>query len=242
MPHLAPRANPFLTVPNVACGSDNMRHNYGTRMAPLAEKPRPGRPKKPGAGLPHTARPAVDPRRPHHVTVRMRRGAWNLRSQRCFRPIVRALRAVRREREGFRVVHFSVQGNHMHLVTEASDRRSMTNGMRALLIRIAKRLNRVMGKTGRLYADRFHERILRSRNDTLNVVRYVLGNHARHLAQVGKAHLAAVIDPFSSADASLDHPREGPPWSRAESRLLSLAVVRPRHGTHAASHGPPPIS
>lgn len=126
----------------------------------------------------------------------MRQGVWNLRSQRCFGPIGAALRAVRR-RVGFRVVHFSVQGNHMHLVTEADDRRAMTQGLRGLLIRIAKRLNRVMRSRGRVFADRFHERVLRTPTETRNVLRYVLGNHARHMAQVGKIGFAC--DPFSSA-------------------------------------------
>jgi len=156
----------------------------------------------------------------------MRRGVWNLRSQRCFGPIADALRAVRREREGFRVVHFSVQGNHLHLVAEADDRPAMTSGMRALLIRIAKRLNRVMGKSGRLYADRFHERALTSARQVRNVVRYVLGNHAKHMAQVGKAHLAADVDRFSSANLALDDARTGPPWSRAESWLLRIGWLR----------------
>jgi hypothetical protein len=38
----------------------------------------------------------------------------NLRSQRCFTPIRRALGEVAK-REGVRVVHFSVQHNHVHL-------------------------------------------------------------------------------------------------------------------------------
>jgi len=190
------------------------------------ERRKRGRPKLKGAGLPHTRRPAVDPRRPHHVTIRMRRGVWNLRSQRCFRPITEALRAVRKAGQGFRVVHFSVQGNHMHLVTEADDRRAMTRGMRALLIRVAKQLNRVMGAEGRVFADRFHERVLGTAREVRNVVRYVLGNHAHHLAQVGKAHLAAEVDDFSSANPSLDSPKVGPPWSRPESWLLRVGWRR----------------
>ncbi len=158
-------------------------------------RPRRGRPPKKGAGLPHTRRPEVDPSRPHHVTVRVRRHVWNLRSQRCFGPVRRALEAVR-ARAGFRVVHFSVQGDHVHLVTEADDRRAMTNGMRALLIRVAKQLNRLMGTRGRLFADRFHERVLRTPTETRNVIRYVLGNRARH---TGRS--AAVADRFSSAVA-----------------------------------------
>ena len=164
---------------------------FSRQQLASAPRPRRGRPKKPGAGLPHLRRPDVDARHPHHITVRMRRHVWNLRSQRCFRPISAALRAVR-ERDGFRVVHFTVQGNHLHLVVEANDRAAMSNGMRALLIRVAKHLNGLMGTRGRLYADRFHERILKSPSEVRNAVRYVLGNHTRHFGGVA-------VDRFSSA-------------------------------------------
>jgi len=125
----------------------------------------------------------------------MRRGVWNLRAQRCFRPIAQALSKVR-GREGFRVVHFSVQGNHLHLVVEASDRPSMTQGLRALLIRVAKRLNEVMGTHGGVYADRFHERVLRTPSEVRNAVRYVLRNHEHHYAAT------PAPDRFSSAVAT----------------------------------------
>jgi len=94
----------------------------------------------------------------------------------------------------------------------------MTNGMRALLIRIAKRLNGVMGSRGRLYADRFHERVLRSPTEVKNVVRYVLQNQQKHYAD----RRPGPIDPFSSANESLDHPTGGPPWALPESWLLRV--------------------
>jgi REP element-mobilizing transposase RayT len=93
------------------------------------------------------------------------------------------------------VVHFSVQGNHVHLVVEADDRRAMTQGMRALLIRVAKRLNDLMGTSGRVYADRFHERVLRTSREVRNVVRYVLRNHEHHYGATPEP------DRFSSAVA-----------------------------------------
>jgi REP element-mobilizing transposase RayT len=154
----------------------------------------------------------------------MRRGVWNLRSQRCFGPISEALRKLQR-REGFRVVHFSVQGNHLHLVTEADDRAAMSNGMRALLIRIARKLNRLMGTRGRLYADRFHERALTSSRAVFNVVRYVLENHSKHLQQIGKL-APPVSDPFSSGNRTLDDREHGPPWSPPESWLLRVGWRR----------------
>lgn len=195
----------------------NMRHIvwvpvqpslFTRRQLAQPERPRRGRPPKKGGGLPHLARPQVLARHPHHVTVRMRRGVINLRAQRAFRHVAEAFRAVR-EREGFRVVHFSVQGNHMHLVTEADDRAAMTKGMRALLIRIAKQLNGETGTRGRVYGDRFHERILTTPRDVRNVVRYVIGNYAEHLARAGARSTgeadrcsSAVLVDASSAPAS----------------------------------------
>jgi REP element-mobilizing transposase RayT len=191
---------------------------------------RRGRPRSNSAGIPHLRRPAVDPRHPHHVTLRVRRHVWNLRSQRCFRPFRAALGAVF-HRAGFRVVHFSVQGNHLHLVVEADDRRSLSNGMRALGIRLAKRLNRLMGTRGPLFVDRYHERVLRSPTQTRNLLRYVLGNRAHHLAGTGRA--GASVDPFSSA-AWLHEPEL---LARARSWLLSAGHLRAR-GPSPPPRGP----
>src|SRR5437868_4669655 len=80
--------------------------------------------------------------RPHHITVRVARGTWNLRTQRCFAPIREAF-AVAAGRGGFRVVHFSVQHNHVHMIVEARDRRSMSGALRSMLIRIARGINSV---------------------------------------------------------------------------------------------------
>jgi len=158
-----------------------------------------GRPKgtRRSERMPHTTRPVVSRHKPHHVTVRVARGTWNLRSQRCFGPIRAALAAVV-DRPGFRVVHFSVQHNHIHLVTEASDRRALGNGMRALLIRVARGLNAVMKTRGRRFSDRYHEHVLATPNEVRNALRYVLGNRAHHLAQWGKTPVPDEGDTFSS--------------------------------------------
>lgn len=162
-------------------------------------RPGAGRPKgsRRNDRIPHGARPAVSRHRPHHVTVRVTRGTWNLRSQRCFAPIRAALGAVRR-REGFRVVHFSVQHNHLHLIAEAADRRVMSNGLRALLIRIARGLNQVMRLRGRRIDDRYHEHILKTPTEVRNALRYVIGNRSVHLARWGVRLDDAGCDAFSS--------------------------------------------
>lgn len=150
-----------------------------------------GRPRKPGAES-HRRRPSVSPRHPLHVTLRVAAHVWNLRSQRCFRPLHAAFDALR-QRPGARITHFSVQGNHVHLVVEADDRRAFSRALRALTVRVARGLQRVMGRKGRVLAARTHARALRTPTEVRNVLRYVLANHARHVPG------AAVADAFSSA-------------------------------------------
>lgn len=91
-----------------------------------------------------------------------------------------------------------MQHNHIHLVVEANDRAALANAMRALLIRVARGLNRVMGTRGRRVADRYHEHILATPTETFNALRYVLRNRAHHLKQWGKTPQGD--DPFSSAE------------------------------------------
>ncbi|MBK7396430.1 MAG: transposase [Myxococcales bacterium] len=197
-------------------------------------RPGAGRPRKEGA-VSHLRRPSVSPSAPLHVTLRFEKHVWNLRSQRCLRPIDRALRSLLAREEAARVTHFSVQGNHVHLVVEARDRRALSSAMRSLSIRIARGLNAVMGRRrGKVIAARYHARALRSRTDAKNVVRYVLANHARHVPG------AAVADPWSSAPgfrawdaiglpaASVAYalPSIGPPVSRPRSGLLLRALER----------------
>ncbi len=146
--------------------------------------------------VPHVKRPRVSRHRPHHITIRTTRGTWNLRSQRCYRPIAAALTAVRL-REGVRVVHFSVQHNHLHLIVEADGRRALSGALRALLIRVARGLNTVMRASGRRIEDRYHEHVLKTPSETRNALLYVIGNRAVHLARWGRTPRAEV-DAFSS--------------------------------------------
>ena len=151
-------------------------------------KAKRGRPRKPDAGVSHLARPALAPRYPVHVTLRMRDHVYNLRAWRCYRVLRRAL-IIGSNRFGMRIAHFSVQGNHVHLIVEAMDRRALSRGIQGLAIRMAKGLNRVTDKRGKVFADRFHARILRTPTETRHAVQYVLFNRAHH-AQAWRAREA----------------------------------------------------
>jgi len=135
-----------------------------------------------------SARPNV-PHRPRqgfrkgalHVTLRMRREVWNLRTHRCFRALRWAF-ARGCERFGFRLVEFSVQGNHI---------RASRSGR-------ARALNKVMHRTGPVFADRYHAHLLTSPREAANAIRYVLGNWIIHAERNGDPAPSG-IDPYCSA-------------------------------------------
>ena len=137
---------------------------------------------------------------PLHVTVRMAPHVYNLRSRRSFRVIEAALR-VGGDRFDVRVIRFSVQGNHIHLVVEATHRRALARAIQGLSIRVAKGLNRMMGRKGRVFDDRYHARVLRTPTEVRHAIRYVLENARKHAAQRGETYAPGYVDPYSSAGA-----------------------------------------
>lgn len=169
-------------------------------------------------GVPHVAREAVRPYQPVHVTLRMSDAVWNLRSERSYAVIHRALESARR-RPDARVVHFSIQGNHLHLIVEAAGTRALANAVRALSIRLARGLNRMMGRKGPVLEDRYHAHVLRTPAEVTNALRYVLGNFASHAERRGEPTPAGWRDPFSSAVVKA--PRE------AQLPLFRQPVTRP---------------
>src|SRR5262245_18548335 len=108
-------------------------------------RPGAGRPLKPGAGVPHLRRGSLSPRHPVHATLRVRVGVPNLRRRTLMRVLESALRAAR-ARFGMRIVLYSVQYNHLHLIAEADDARALTRGLQGLTIRLAKRLNKRLAR------------------------------------------------------------------------------------------------
>ena len=80
-----------------------------------------GRPRVAGSGVSHLRRPLLASRHPVHVTARVGDGLASLRRRDVFKLVQRAL-VDGVSRQGFRVVEFSVQSNHIHLLCEGKDR------------------------------------------------------------------------------------------------------------------------
>ena len=153
------------------------------RPRTFARGKRPGRPSKAGARLRHQRRQVVTAREPVHVTWRMRAGLPNLRSPEVMAAI--RLAFVRgKARFGFRLVHFSVQSNHVHMLCEAHGEKSLSRGLQGLAVRVVRGVNRALGRSGKMLDDRYHARVLRSPSETRWALGYVLCNVRRHNAQL----------------------------------------------------------
>jgi REP element-mobilizing transposase RayT len=154
-----------------------------------------------------------------HVTLRALAGVGYLRGYRRFQAIVAALREAR-ERFGLRVVHFSVQGNHLHLLVEADGADSLSRGMQGLAIRLARALNRAGARSGKVFADRYHAHVLASRREVAFALRYVLQNFRHHLREDVAPKGA---DPCSSAAWLMVSLPDDAPVVRARTWLLRHA-------------------
>ncbi|CAN5154471.1 hypothetical protein BH09MYX1_BH09MYX1_30210 [soil metagenome] len=152
-----------------------------------------GRPRSSKA-MPHVARERFPPKTPLHVTLRMARHVWNLRSQRGFGCVEHAL-AHEAARGQLRIVHFSVQGNHIHLIVEADDTSLLSRRMQGFGIRLARALNVMMKRRGKVIAERYHVREISGPRQMHRALRYVLLNHAHH----GLSGSGVAVDRYSSA-------------------------------------------
>jgi putative transposase len=106
-----------------------------------------------------------------------------------------------------RIVQFAVEGNHVHLVVEAATTEALSRAMQGFSIRVAKGLNAMMRRRGRVVGDRYHARPLRTPTEVRRAVAYVRGNHRKHMAQLGERLPPDYVDAYASGGAAIDLPR-----------------------------------
>ena len=183
---------------------------------------------------PHRAQPVH--RRAHPVHITLRAGLRALRTQRVARTLLAGLRDS--NRDWFRIVHYSVQDNHVHLIVESEDRQALSSGIRGLMVRIARRVNSVLCRRGRFWADRWHGRALEGPRQVRNALVYVLHNHRKHSRSAALDPLSSVgsFNGFASALPATFR-AIGPPCTAAATTWLLKSGWRQR-GLIRATEGP----
>ena len=143
-------------------------------------------PKGPRAGSPHRRRPFLHERYPVHVTLRAIAAVGNLRRRGVYRAVREATIAVA-GRADFRIIHLSIQHNHIHLLVEAKSKEALAVGMKGFQISAAKHLNVAISKgrpgprrRGTVFPDRYHATIITTPTQARHALSYVLNNLRKH--------------------------------------------------------------
>ena len=153
------------------------------------------------ASAPHKRRGEVKAVYPLHVTLRVARGVRWLRGWKLFGAIRRALATSIDTHPDFRICHFSLQGDHLHLLCEADDKNALARGVQGFEISAAKRLNRALRrKSGTIFPDRYHAEPIRTVAHVRHTLSYVLNNWRKHgQDREIRGLFDGRLDPFSSA-------------------------------------------
>jgi hypothetical protein len=163
-----------------------------------------------------------------HVTLRVRAGVPSLRSRRFVHAFRESLRAVLGRGE-FRVCHYSIQRDHVHLLVEAAGKFALGRGMKAVSARLAHSVHRAFGTSGPVLHGRYHLRVLRTPCEVRNALAYVLLNARKHWRQRHGAAPPVRFDAASSAEAF-----DG--WRTREPAVAPAAAARAGPPVVARAH------
>ena len=170
-----------------------------------------GRPKRPisegRSSERHMVRPKLAASQPVHVVLRATGDVGSLRCYEGFEAVKEARLSSLRHEDKFRIIHFSIQRNHIHLIVEARDRKALWRGMQGFASSCARHLNaaitarRGKRRRGSVFTDRYYAHILKTPREVRNCLAYVLNNWRHHQIEnaVWMDQTWTKVDPFSSA-------------------------------------------
>jgi REP element-mobilizing transposase RayT len=170
---------------------------HGGKRKGAGRKPKHGR-----AGAAHKKRDPVKASHVLHVVMRTVSAVGNLRRREVYHALRAASRTTAR-RERFRIVHLSIQHNHVHLLAEADSEATLASGMQGFQISAARRINTALSannrrRRGSVFTDRYHVVIMDSPKQVRHVLSYVLNNWRKHREDQHGVARTWLVDPFST--------------------------------------------
>ena len=133
-------------------------------------RPGSGRKRIHSPGVSHRKRETLTKRTPQHINFNFN---CRIQNKQCLKLLKRSIEKA--QKLGLKIIHFSLQSNHVHLITEAENNQVLTQGMRALTITFSKGL-----KKGRVQLERYHLHVLKTLKEAKHAIHYVLFNEQKH--------------------------------------------------------------
>ena len=183
--------------------------------------------RRPGAGRPverrknkivlHRSRPEFRKNTPCHITIRVRRDIANLRARKRSQVIRRSL-ARSCHKPGFRIVDWSILGNHLHLIVEADGREALGKGMQGFGISMAKSLNALAKRKGPVFIERYHLALLHTPSQVRRARSYVIANYRKHCAERREKLPRGFVDGDHSSWAWFDGWKDLPAYMKKRAK------------------------
>lgn len=186
-----------------------------------------GRPPVPGSKRRHGTRPSVSSRFPVLIGLEVMPGLPNLRSRRV-RDFLEECFVLGGERPGFRLVHYALRRNCVLFIVEAQNRHALAQGMRGLMIRMARGLNKLWERKGTVWADRYADRRLENPAEVRRALELLFADPVSRPG-MGSSGSRLGVDPYGSGawfdgwtgvDPEQLEPTRPRPVARPRSRML----------------------
>jgi REP element-mobilizing transposase RayT len=187
------------------------------------KRKRAGRkPKGARAGSSHKKRPTIRANQALHVVMRVVSAVGSLRRRALYKAM-RDATITAGLRERFRIVHISLQRNHIHMLAEADNKLALARGMQGFQISAARNINTILGvdryrrRRGPVFADRYHLEVITSPTQARSTLSYVLNNWRKHCEDRCGLASTWLVDPFSSGVSF-------PDWKELEGKHVMWPV------------------
>ncbi|HEY0989439.1 MAG TPA: transposase [Kofleriaceae bacterium] len=121
-------------------------------------------------------------------------------------------------RDRFRIVHISIQRNHVHMLAEAKDKLALARGMQGFQISAARNVNTALAvgyrrRRGPVFADRYHLEVITSPTRARHALSYVLNNWRKHKEDRYGPAATWLVDPYSTGILFAD-------WKELEDKVM----------------------
>ena len=158
---------------------------------------RAGRKGRVDPSLRHRKRAEIKRPSSMHLTIKVEKKKAGIKNKVILKVLKRAI--LKGRSSGLRIIHFTLEYDHVHLLVESDCKVKLGRGMMRLGVTLAKGINKYKSEKGRVYKQRYHQRFIQSGRDLKNVMNYIFKNGLKHKTA------ASIINPFNSIRAEVQH-------------------------------------
>jgi len=156
-----------------------------------------GRPARNDPGIRHTKRPHLKRPSSLHLTVKIKKNKAEIKNKSVLAILKRSILNARKQ--GLRVIHYSLEYDHVHLLIEADNNLILGKGMQAFGVTFSKAINRLKKLAGEVYKHRYHFRRISSCSELKNVMNYIFNNGLRHKTS------KSIVNSYNSIRAEINY-------------------------------------